>query len=143
MACTIWDSPDARIDPANTGQPLRPDFGALIYPVVTLAGAAAHAGSRANLLGADPDPRRVEALSLESRVSAATPPLFLVHGANDAAVPAANSLQLASRMVDHGVPVSLHLYANGPHGLGMLPGHGPASAWPARLREWLAAQVSP
>src|SRR5262249_43187572 len=39
----------------------------------------AHKGSRRNLLGDNPDPKLVEALSNETRVTAKTPPVFLLH----------------------------------------------------------------
>ena len=44
-----------------------------------------HAGSERNLLGDNPDPKLVEDLSNELRVTAQTPPTFLFHTTNDPA----------------------------------------------------------
>ena len=48
----------------------RPDFLILGYPVISLDAAIGHAGSRRNLLGDTPDPKLVEDLSLDTRVTA-------------------------------------------------------------------------
>jgi hypothetical protein len=38
-----------------------------------------------------------------------------------------------------GVPAEMHLYREGAHGIGLQPGHGPISDWPARCAEWMVA----
>ena len=55
-AATHFD--DGKADAADPveRQGSRPDFAVLLYPVVSLADPAAHAGSRRNLLGESPDP---------------------------------------------------------------------------------------
>ena len=70
----------------------RPDFAVLCYAVISLVDPPAHSGSRRNLLGDPPDPALVELLSNERQVTARTPPTFLWHTADDAAVPVENSL---------------------------------------------------
>ena len=57
---------------------LRPDFMALIYPVITF-GRFAHEGSRENLIGKNPSQQLIDLYSNEKQVTAATPPTFLVH----------------------------------------------------------------
>ncbi len=114
----------------------RPDVGILCYPVITL-GEFTHAGSRTNLLGANPAPDLLAALSNETQVSAATPPCFLWHTAEDPAVPVENSLLFASALRRAGVPFALHVYEKGGHGLG-LPEHGKdAPLWDADCIHWL------
>ena len=59
-AAARFDAPEGR-----TGSPLdavsaRPDFVALIYPVVTMEDPFAHKGSREALLGAKPTPEMIE-----------------------------------------------------------------------------------
>jgi len=39
-----------------------------------------------------------------------------------------------------GVPAEMHLYREGAHGIGLRPGYGPISDWPARCAEWMAAR---
>lgn len=59
----------------------RPDAGMLIYPVISM-GPMGHGGSRENLLGKNPSPQLINALSSEKNVSLQTPPCFIVHGAD-------------------------------------------------------------
>ncbi len=123
-------------------QSSRPDLMILIYPVITMR-EKTHAGSRRNLLGADPKPELVALLSNEERVTKETPPAFVVHTVNDAGVPVENSLMFVSALRRAGVPFELHLYERGPHGFGLGTARGdrPAdpvlSTWPAHCAAWL------
>lgn len=91
----------------------------LNYPVIN-SGKYAHEGSFQNLMGevADDEQRREE-LSIEKQVNADMPPVFLWHGGEDMSVPPENSLLLAIACREAGVPVELHLYMKGGHGLGL------------------------
>jgi acetyl esterase/lipase len=97
----------------------RPDLGILCYPVITLVGPFAHAGSRKNLLGTNPPPELVRELSNDLQVTRDTPPCFLWHTDADSGVPVENSLQFAAALRKAGVPFDLHVYEKGPHGLGL------------------------
>lgn len=102
--------------------PARPDAAVLCYPVIDMAGAAAHTGSRTNLLGPDPDPDLCELMSTHRHVDHATPPTFLWHTAEDAGVAMDNSVLFAQGCRAAGVPVELHIYPHGRHGLGLADG---------------------
>lgn len=117
----------------------RPDFALLVYPVISLHDPLAHVGSRNNLLGPNPDPYLVDALSNEDRVSLDTPPTFLVHGVDDAAVPVGNSLAYAKALADHRVSFELHALEHGPHGIG-LGAPGSPQDWRPTAARWLAAR---
>lgn len=118
----------------------RPDLAVLVYPVITLQEPFAHLGSRHNLLGADADPALVEDLSNHLRVSAQTPPCFLVHTAEDAGVPPENSLLMALALSANHIPFELHIYERGLHGFG-LGGDDPVLRdWPARCASWMTAR---
>jgi acetyl esterase/lipase len=134
-AATLWDEGDASAPDPIDRVSSRPDFALLCYPVITF-GPHAHGGSRSNLLGPEPDAALVEALSLETRVNERTPPVFLFHTANDGAVPAENSVLFFAACRRAGVSAELHVYRDGPHGMG-LNRHPPASSWPDLAREWL------
>ena len=118
----------------------RPDLAILIYPVITLDGPYAHAGSRSQLLGSTPSEDLVRLLSIDRQVSPATPPTFLVHGSADTSVPCENSLLLAAALSQARVPFELHLYEGGQHGFGMRPTAPGVSAWTERCAEWLQAR---
>ncbi|MCS7044865.1 MAG: alpha/beta hydrolase [Gemmataceae bacterium] len=115
----------------------RPDFLVLLYPVITMTEPFAHVGSRNNLLGKKPDPKLVEQLSTERRVTAATPPTFLVHTTEDKAVPPENSVLFYLALCKHKVPAELHIYEKGRHGLGLGDGTLPYASWPQRCAAWL------
>ncbi|WP_010545331.1 alpha/beta hydrolase [Sphingomonas elodea] len=119
---------------AAAAQPLA---AGLLYPVVAMAGAAAHAGSRAALLGDAPAPTLVARRSPAARIGADTPPMFLVHAIDDAAVPFENSLLLARAMAEAARPFELHLFQEGGHGFGTGPRNAAAGGWPGLFDRWL------
>ena len=117
-------NPLADADPLAAAVSARPDFAVLIYPVVTFTGDPAHRGSARNLLGADADAATLERFSLQHRVTAETPPTFLVGSGEDTGVPPENAVLFWEACRENGVPAELHVFAAGRHGFGM---GGPAS----------------
>lgn len=115
--------------PAAGHADARVDALVLGYPVIDLEPPLAHAGSRLALLGPDPDPELVERLRLHRHVTPAAPPAFLFHTANDGPVPVGNTLAYAGACAAAGVPFSVHVYEDGPHGLGVARDHPEAHAW--------------
>ncbi len=141
-AATIFDDGDPKSADPIEREGCRPDFAVPVYPVVSMVESCVHAGSRANLLGKDYDPKLAEALSLERRVTARTPPVFLIHGADDTGVPPENSLLLYEALRKAKIPVELHLFAHGKHGFGLGTRFGenppgPVAMWPELLEAWL------
>jgi len=118
----------------------RPDFLILGYPVISFDPAVTHAGSLKNLLGDNPDPKLVENLSNELQVTAQTPPTFIFHTTNDNGVPVENSVRFYLALRKAKVPVEMHLFENGPHGVGMALSDPSLSAWPTLLMNWLRAR---
>jgi len=118
----------------------RPDFAILGYPVITLTAKYTHKGSLQNLLGPNPDPKLVEALSNEKQVTAQTPPTFLFHTDDDAAVPAENSMLYYMALKQAGVPAEIHIYAKGRHGVGLAQANPVLSTWPGRLKDWMSVR---
>jgi acetyl esterase/lipase len=111
----------------------RPDIGVLVYPVITMKPPFMHRGSQTNLLGRDPSPELIELLSNELHVTKDTPPGFIFHGYDDRTVPVENSLLFAEAMRKAGVPVELHLYAKGSHGIGL----GSRQFEPEKFHPWV------
>ncbi len=89
----------------------------LNYPVIT-SGEYAHEDSFRKLLGDRYDELK-DGLSLENNVDGSMPPAFVWTTYGDGLVPPENSLMLAMAMRRAGVPVELHMYAKGDHGLGL------------------------
>lgn len=115
----------------------RPDIAILAYPVITMTVLFTHRGSRQNLLGDHPSPELIELMSNEKQVTAKTPPTFLIHTADDGVVPMENSLLFAMACRKAGVPVELHVYEHGQHGIGLGGSDPVLSTWPATCARWL------
>ncbi len=97
------------------GPDARPSLGILAYPVIT-TGEYCHKGS-VDMITHGRDSRLMEYYSLETQVSADTPPCFIWHTAEDAKVPVENSLMFLKALLSFGVSAEFHLYPNGRHGL--------------------------
>jgi acetyl esterase/lipase len=132
------DAPAVATDSIDQESP-RPDFLILGYPVITLKPTYAHGGSRGNLLGESPDPELVEQLSTELRVTDRTPPTFLMHTNADKGVPSENSVLFYLALRNAGVPAEMHIYADGPHGVGLAQDHPVLKGWPEQLRLWMGS----
>jgi acetyl esterase/lipase len=115
----------------------RPDFLILAYPVISFDPAIAHGGSVRNLLGENPDPKLIEDLSNDLRVTPQTPPTFLFHTNADTGVVAENSVRFYLALRRNKVPAELHIFENGTHGVGLALGDPALSEWPVLLTNWL------
>ena len=136
-AATHFDAGDPNAaDPIDRAGS-RPDFAILAYAVISLNSEFAHAGSRTNLLGKTPDPKLADELSNDQRVTPQTPPTFLFHTSAATAVPAENSVRFYLALRKAGVPAEMHIFQNGPHGVGLAPTDATLSAWSGLLANWL------
>jgi acetyl esterase/lipase len=88
------------------------------YPVIS-SGPHAHQGSFKALLGENPDPYLLELLSLENQITQGLPPVFLWHTYADESVPVENSLLLASSLRRAKIPLEMHIFPEGKHGLSL------------------------
>ncbi len=139
----LWNS-DVAKKHGFDGESHRPNGMILSYPVIT-GGEKAHRGSFDNLLGENASPEMVEYLSLENRVTSDTPRTFLWHTYEDQVVPVENSLLLASALVKNGIPIEMHIFPHGGHGLSLvndivcqdLTGVKKVRAWVELAKEWV------
>ena len=76
----------------------RPDFGVLVYPVITMEEGVTHAGSKINLFGPDLTASMTQFLtqkySIEKHVDHTFPPTFIFAAKDDEGVPVENSYLL-------------------------------------------------
>lgn len=119
---------------AADGQNLRPDFQILIYPVISFR-SFGHQGSANSLLGRNKTEALITFFSNEEQVNKNTPRAFLVHAADDMAVPLANSLNYTAVLTTNKVAVDLHVMAKGGHGFG-LSNKTTDEYWFDRLTTW-------
>lgn len=115
----------------------RPDFAILGYPVITLEGPNAHAGSRRALLGEAPSAQLLHDNSLQNQVREDIPPTFILHGTGDQSVPLGNSLAFFAEVQKYNQQSELHVYQSHIHGVGMTKKQGTISSWPEALERWL------
>ena len=115
----FWNKPFVAEYIGEFGTSIKPDKLILCYPVIK-NGAFSHGGSFQNLLGEDyQSEEMLELTSLEKQISSDTPPSFIWHTYEDGCVPVQNSLVFASELVAHDIPVELHIYRRGGHGLSL------------------------
>ena len=136
-AGTHWDRGDAAAEDPIERMSCRPDLLVLCYAVVTFS-SFRHEGSMHNLLGQQPPEDLRRSLCNDEQVNAQTPPTFLWHTADDAAVPVENSLLFAAALSRHRVPFGLHVYEHGRHGLGLAEDDPDVRSWSERCGVWLA-----
>jgi acetyl esterase/lipase len=113
-----------------------PDLSVLCYPVVSYT-EDVHQGCVDNLLGATPPEGMLREVSAELHVTAATPPAFVWHTADDAAVSVHHSLAYTASLVRAGVPAELHVFPHGRHGLGLAPEDPGPAQWTSLCEAWL------
>jgi acetyl esterase/lipase len=136
-AVTHFDGGDQNAADPVDRQSCRPDFGILGYPVISFVAEYAHKGSARNLLGEEATAEQLTSLSNDTNVTSETPPVFLFHTAEDAGVPPENSLAFYAACLKHKVPAELHIYQQGPHGVGLANEHPALAQWIEQAGTWL------
>jgi len=136
LAATLSTHYDDKVYSVADNISARPDFSILIYPVISMSDSITHLGSRNNLLGKTPSFFLIEKYSNEKQANSQTPPAFLVHAADDQAVPVENSLDYFKALKKNDIPVELHIYEKGGHGFGM--GNKVTNQnWTKTLEKWM------
>ena len=117
----------------------RPDFAILGYPVITLVRGVDASGiaERCCLARTQTPPRAV--FRPIRCVTRDTPPTFLFHTNADTAVPVENSVYYFLALRKAGVPAEMHIFKDGPHGVGMPMNDTVLSEWPKVLANWMRA----
>lgn len=94
----------------------RPDFSALIYPVVSLEKNYTHSGTKTALLGSSNDQALIQRYSQEYLITQETPPTFIVHALDDRVASPQNSIRYFESLNKNKVKAELHLFQAGGHG---------------------------
>jgi acetyl esterase/lipase len=97
----------------------RPDFAVVLYP--------GHLWIASRKFGLNPD----------VPVTRQTPPTFLLQAENDPVDSVNNSLVYYIALKNSGVPVEMHLYAEGKHAFGLRRTKFPITRWPELVETWL------
>ena len=99
----------------------RPDFAVALYP--------GHLSLATNSFGLNPD--------IDTHVTSQTPPTFLVQDEDDHVDRVEDSLSYYAALKRVGVPVEMHLYAQGGHAFGLRRTKFPVTKWPELVETWL------
>lgn len=111
----------------------RPDFLAMIYPVVSLRAPLDTTRSRRELA---PQADAEEAYSVETHVRRDMPPVFLAQAADDPIANIGHSLAMFQAAHAAGVPVELHAFEQGGHSWGLGPPGSLVGQWPRLFAHW-------
>lgn len=116
----------------------RPDFVALLYPVITMLDGAGHEGSREALPGKSPNEAAKRAHSPQLHVSAGTPEVFMVLTDDDTTVDPENAVGLYTALRQAGVRAEIHIFRDGGHGFGIRGAADlPVQIWPELMCAWM------
>ncbi len=119
----------------------RPDYLVLGYPWIGAISADTSHLSYCKLYNVMD---RCEALrvaySPDLFVTKDTPPTFIFHTFDDQTVPVEQGLRFYEALLKAGVPSEMHIFANGPHGVGLGGFDATLEQWPGLLEAWLRGQ---
>jgi acetyl esterase/lipase len=110
----------APVDEADQ-ESCRPDFAVALYP--------GHLAFSGNVLNLNPD--------IRAHISRQTPPQFLLQAEDDHVDNVNDSLAYYIGLKKAGVPVEMHLYAQGGHAFGLRRTKFPITAWTELVETWL------
>jgi acetyl esterase/lipase len=99
----------------------RPDFAVAVYP--------GHMALAENSIALNPN--------VGAQITQRTPPTFLLQNENDNVDMVEDSLSYYVGLKKAGVPVEMHLYAEGGHAFGLRRTKFPVTAWPQLVETWL------
>lgn len=97
---------------------VRPDFGILFYPVISMKKELTHKGSHDRLLGENASEQLENQYSNELHVSSHTPPAYIAVSNDDKVVKPQNAVSFHSEMLTNNRLATLHVYPSGGHGWG-------------------------
>jgi acetyl esterase/lipase len=111
-------------------------FAVLGYAITSME-TETYRPSRLILLGEDASPQARRSTSLDALVTPQSPPFFVWHTAEDAYVPPEHTYRFAAALAANGVPHAVHVFAHGPHSLGLAEGAGDTAAWTTLAAAWI------
>jgi acetyl esterase/lipase len=118
----------------------RPDFAVVIYPghlSLSAAESDARRGTKKFVIPHPPTADKHLGLNSDIHITSQTPPTFLLQAENDHVDNVDDSLAYYIALKKAGVPVEMHLYAQGGHAFGLRRTKFPITGWPQLVETWL------
>ena len=116
------------------------DFVVLGYAITSME-TETYRPARIILLGEHATPRQRRETSLDALVGPTAPPFFVWHTAEDVYVPPEHTYRLAAALAANDVPHAVHVFAHGPHSLGLARDAGDAANWTTLAAAWITEHV--
>jgi hypothetical protein len=114
-------------------------FAVLGYAITSME-TDTYRPSRLILLGQDASPELPRATSLDALITPGSPPFFCWHTAEDTLSFLPNTpIASPGRWPPAGVPHEVHVFAHGPHSLGLARGAHGAAIWTTLAAAWIRA----
>jgi acetyl esterase/lipase len=127
------------VDAADKGS-CRPDFAVAIYPghlSLSAAESDAQQGAKKFVLQYPATADNNLGLNPDIPVTRRTPPTFLLQAEDDHVDSVNDALAYYIALKNAGVPVEMHLYAQGGHAFGLRRTQFPITRWPGLVEKWL------
>jgi acetyl esterase/lipase len=134
MASTLFDAGDANAKDAIDRMSSRPDFAVLGYPAIIIDTPR---WQSMGLVDQHASEQAMREISPAGNVTARTPPTFIFHTNADETVSPANAVAWYTALNAAEVPVEMHIFEQGRHGLGLAMTDPALSVWPTLLQNWM------
>lgn len=139
LVCTYTESIDFEgLDKIDEFEYL-PNFQVLCYPVIALSDfTVTHIGSALNLMGnTSEELKKAQTLDPSLIANKSTPGAFIWHTSNDELVNVCNSLKYGEKLRSLGIQFEMHVFPDGPHGLGLADKLPHIAQWKTLFVNWL------
>ncbi len=142
--CTsvFYDAPLEKVDEIDEVSS-RPDASILCYAVLSGEEGVCETSSFENFLADEFSLEMINQYAIDQHVRPDMPPVFLWHAVTDFVVSVKNSMLTANALIDAGVPVEMHIYPDGSHGMGLGGRDGRifgCEGWVQCCADWLKRQ---
>lgn len=119
----------------------RPDFAALLFPVVSFR-KPFESRSRREIIGDKAGRAAEDAWSLDTYAAKDAPPMILFSSADDPTTPPGHNIALFEALRRAGASVEMHIFADGGHGWGLGTPGQTLRQWPDLFANWLDSRSS-
>jgi acetyl esterase/lipase len=136
MAATSFDLKVYEPVDAADLESSRPDFAALVFPVISLSPPYDRTSTRRMLVGDSAGRSVVLRYEPHEHVSANTAPTFLAHAADDPTAAPQHSMLMFDALKRAGVATELHIFGTGGHGMAFGADGSRLADWPRLFIGW-------
>ncbi|GAA0274255.1 alpha/beta hydrolase [Alteraurantiacibacter aestuarii] len=126
---------------SHEAQSARPDFSALLFPVVSMRAPFDTTRTRREIIGDDANRAAEDAWSLDTHASGSSPPTLIISAADDTITPPGHGISLFQALRARGAPAELHIFEDGGHGWGLGTDNQILSQWPDIFENWIGKRT--